>query len=425
MKVNVETLSPIERKLSIEVDPAQVLQELDRAYTTLSRRVQLPGFRAGKVPRRILEQRFKDQVEADVMQTLVEKAYLDAIREHNVEAVSSPTITNDRLKKDQPFTFQARVEVKPKLSPRDYKGLKLTRREAKVDDAKVQERIDQLRESMARLEPVSGRDTAQSGDFATIDYSATIDGKPFPGDTAKGVTVEVAPGELVQSKIAALEGVKVGDTKEIDYAFPADYAVDEVKGKTARFKLTLHGLKTRIIPEANDELAKEMGQGETLDALKAKIREDLEKGQKQANENEDREELFKALVAQNDFEVPKAMVDRAIDYMLEGALRMMMRSGLDPRALNLDFNRLREEMREKATLEVKGTLLTEAIAEQEKITTTDEEAEKKIEQLAADAGQPAANVKKQFRSPDQRRSLELRLREEKTIEFLKSVATYS
>lgn len=425
MKVNVEEVSPVERKLSIEVEKERVEEELNRAYDSLGRHVKIAGFRPGKVPRRLLQQRFKDEVEGDVIRKVVERAYLEAIREHNVEAVANPQVTPEGgLKPNEPFRFQARVEVKPKVEPKDYSGVPLQRRELKVDDQKVTERLEQLRQNLSRLEPVE-RDVAQAGDFAVIDFEATVDGAEFPGSKAENVQVELAPGELVESKIAALEGVKVGDTKEVDYAFPPDYQVEQVKGKTGHFKVRLKGLKVRIVPELNDDLAKEVQGGQTLDELKTRIRTDLEKAEKNKAESDDREALFKALVERNPFEVPKAMVERAIDMMLDGALRMMARSGVDPRALNLDFTRLREEMREKATLEVKGTLLLEAIAEREKIQTTDEDLEKRMEELAGDTQQALSQIRKHFRDPDQRRNLQLRLREEKTIEFLKASATYS
>ncbi len=424
MKVQVEELSPVEKKLSIEVDSTRVADELTRAYTTIGRQVKLPGFRQGKVPRRILEQRFREQVEDDVIQRVVQSAYMEAVREHNVDVVSQPQVTNSGLKPNAPFSFEARVEVKPKLEPKDYKELPLKKTEAGVDDAKVNEQLEKMRQSASRMEPITDRDVAASGDFATIDYEATIDGKPFVGSKAEDVVVEIAPGELVESNIAALEGVKVGDTKEIDYAFPQDYRVEDVKGKTAHFKLHLKGLKKKLIPELNEDFAKEVG-SQTVDELRGKVKADLERAQKSKAQVEERDALHKALIERNPFEVPKAMVERAIDSMLEGAMRQMARSGLDVRNLGLDFMRLRDEMRERAVQEVKGTLLLEAIAQKEGIQAGDEDVEKKIEELATEAGQPVANVRKYFKNPDDRLGLSLRLREEKTIEFLKAQAKYS
>lgn len=424
MKVQVEELSPVEKKLSIEVDSTRVADELTRAYAAVGKQVRLPGFRQGKVPRRILEQKFREQVEDDVIQRVVQSAYVEAITQHNVEPVSQPQVTNSGLKPGAPFSFEARVEVKPKIEAKDYKELPLKKTDTAVTDAQVDEQVEKMRQSASRLEPVADRDVAKAGDFATIDYDATIDGKPFTGNKAEGVTAEIAPGELVDSNIAALEGVKVGDTKELDYVFPQDYRVDEVKGKTAHFKIQVKGLKTKIVPELNDDFAKEAG-GENAADLRTKVRSNLEATQKSKAQNEERDAVFKVLIERNPFEVPKAMVERAIDSMLEGALRQMQRSGLDVRNLGLDFMRLRDEMRERAVQEVKGTLLLEAVAEKESIQATDADIEKKLEELATESGQPVANIRKYFTRPDDRLGLSLRLREEKTIEFLKAQAKYS
>jgi trigger factor len=419
MKVQVEEISPIERKLSIEVEPDQVEEELKRAYLQLSRKVRVPGFRPGKTPRRILEQKYRQEVEDDVVQRVVQLSYLKAIQDKNVEVVSNPRVTNDRLKPGQPFSFEARVEVKPKVDPKDYKGLELKRVDPAVPESKVDERLEQMRNRMARLEPLTGREVAQAKDYAVIDYEATQDGRPFPGSTAENVTVEVAPGEIVESNIAALEGVKVGESKEIDYAFPTDYHVESLRGKVAHFKIVLKGLKVQVTPELNDELAKDLGGGQTLAEMRAKVRKELEASAKAQAEQDERDALLNALVAKNPLEVPKAMVERAVDMMLEGALRSMARSGVDPRTLRLDFTRLRDEMRERATLEVKGSLLLEAIAQKESISATEADIQARVDKLAADAGSSAPQVRQHYKSTDERRGLGLRLREDKTVEFLK------
>ncbi len=425
MKVQVEELSPIERKLSIEVESAQVVKELERAYGTLSRQVKIPGFRPGKVPRRILEQRYKEQVEDDVVQQLVQKAYVDAIREHKVEAVSAPQITNPSgIKPEAPFSFEARVEVRPKVEPKDYEGLALTPQETTVGDDKVDARIEDMRQRMGNLVPVEGRDVAQAGDYAVVDFEGTVEGKTFPGSSAQDTHVEVVDGELTEGNVKALEGAKVGETKEISYTFPADYTVEEVRGKAATFKFTVKGLKHQVTPEVNDDLAKELGAGDTVADLKAKVRGQLEKSQKAQAEQKAREEVLEKLVEKNPFDVPRAMVDRAVDAMLRGALRSITQQGIDPRYLQLDFDKLREEMRPKAELEVRGTLLLEAIADKHDIKATDEDVEKKLQELAGESGLDIAQVRQQLRDPEAKEALAMRLREEKTVEFLKAHAKY-
>lgn len=425
MKVDVEELSPIARKLKIEVEPEKVREELDRAYSQLSRQVKVPGFRPGHIPRRILEQRYREHVEDDVVQSVVRRAYVAALDEKKIDPVGSPNVHAGKLTQGAPYSFEATIEVKPSLDPKEYRELPLKKADAAVDEAKVDERLEAMRNRLGTLEPIEDRDVAQTGDFATLDYDGTVDGKEFPGGKAENITVEVAEGELVEGKIPQLAGAKVNETKEVDYSFPAEYPVEEVKGKTAHFKLHLKGLKKQVTPELNDDFAKEVGGGDTLEALKAKVRKDLEDSAKLEAEREERDAMIAALLAKNPFEAPQAMIDRAAEMMLEGALRQFTRSGIDPRQLNLDFERLRAEMRPRAETEVKGTLLFEAIAQKENIAPSDEDVDQKIAQLAEQYEQPLHLVKKQFRSPEQREGLRLRLREEKTVEFLRSHAKYS
>jgi trigger factor len=304
MKVQVEELSPVERKLSIEVPPEQVQAELGRAYAQLGRSVRLPGFRPGKVPRRILEQRFKGEVEDDVARRLVERAYLSAISEHHVDAVGAPQLTPVRLDQEKPFAFEARVEVRPKVDPKDYQGLPFKRVEVVVTDAEVDERLEAMRQRVARLEPVEGRTVAETGDFAIVNYTGTIAGEPFPGSAAEDVTVEVAAGDLMRGNVLELAGTVVGQKRELDHTFAADDPEAARAGKTAHFSFTLKGLKRQLVPPLDDDFAKEVGGGETLAELKAKVRGDLETAARNRAAQEEREQLVKGLVERNPFDLP-------------------------------------------------------------------------------------------------------------------------
>ena len=422
MKVQVEELSPVERKLSIEVPPEQVQSELGRAYAQLGRSVRLPGFRPGKVPRRILEQRFKGEVEDDVTRRLVERAYLSAISEHHVDAVGTPQLTPVRLDQEKPFAFEARVEVRPKVDPKDYRGLPFKHVAVAVTDAQVDERLEAMRQRVARLEPVEGRTVAETGDFAIVDYTGTIDGQPFPGSAAEDVTVEVAAGDLMRGNVPELAGMVVGQKRELDHAFAADDPEEARAGKTAHFSFTLKGLKRQLVPPLDDDFAKEVGGGETLAELRSKVRGDLETAARNGAAQDERDQLVKGLVERNPFDLPKAMIERGLDAMLDGALRMMARQGLDPSRLNLDFSSLRDEMRPKAEAEVRGALLLQAVAEKEGLSVKSEDLDARIAQYATESGAPLHQVRKAFKEPEQRRALEQRVREEKTVEFLKAAA---
>jgi len=257
-----------------------------------------------------------------------------------------------------------------------------------------------------------------------IDFDALKGGQPFPGNTGRNVSVEVEPGELIEGKLPQLEGQKLGEARTFDYAFPADYRVEEVKGQTASFTATLKELKERKLPELNDDFAKSQGV-DTVDALKAKIRADLERAIKSRLETDARENVLKALIEKNPFECPPSMIQRGIDSMLDGALGSLMRSGVDPRMLNLDWNKLREDMRPRAEVEVRGALILEALGKAEQLSVSDEDVEKKLAELAASAGVPVAQAKKSYAGAEALSSLKSRIIEDKALELVKQHATWS
>jgi trigger factor len=425
MKVQVEELSPIEKKLSIEVEASVVANELKTAYQTLSRQVKIAGFRPGHIPRHILEQRFKSEVEEDVSRRVMVKAYLDAIKKHDVEAVGDPHLQNGKLSTQEPYAFTARVEVKPRVQAKDYQGLKLTRREVEIGAAEVDDRIATLRERQADLAVVEAR-PLKKGDYAVIDFTATVEGKDFPGGKAEGVTVEVAEGALIEGNVPEIEGVSPGGQKEFDYTFPAEYRVEEVKGKVARFNVTVKEVKERKLPELNDPFVAALGMGvHTVDELKAKVKKDMERAKKSKASFDDREEIFKALIEKNPFDLPRSMLERGVDMLFEGAMRSIMRAGVDPRQMGIDVPQIRNEMRPKAEVEVRGQLILEAIGRQEKVEVSDAEFEKKLEELAEETGSPLSKVRKELKTQEAREGLEHRIREEKTLALVKSQAQYS
>ncbi len=426
MKIEVEALSPVEKKVTVEVDPERVGRELDRAYSSLGRRVKLRGFRAGKAPRKVLERHFRDEVERDVVQQLVSSSFGEAVRDQNIDAVAPPRVdvAPPGLQPAAPLRFTARVEVKPKLEPRDYRGLEATRRPVEVTDAMIGDELTRIQDGMAQLVPVEGRFDAQEGDYAVVDHHATADGMPFEGGDAEGVTVRVGPGELVDGFLPQLAGKKLGETIAVDQAFPADYRVESLRGKVAHFTITLKGLKTRQVPSLDDELAKDLGlEGiETLDALRARIRADIEKREQRRSESELRDALVKAALVKNDFEVPPALVERAIDGMIQGAADRFARQGVDIRQMGLDIPRLRADLRDQALLQVKSALLLEAIADQEKVEVTDEDVQAELARTATELKMPLAKVQQQMRGSEARAALRNKIREDKALALLTSEA---
>jgi trigger factor len=426
MKIHVESVSPVERKVTIEIDPDQVAREIEKAYLGLGRRVKLRGFRPGKAPRNVLERHFKDQVESEVVEKLVSSTFGEAVRQESIEAVAPPAVSlgEGGLAAGQPLRYTARVEVKPRIEPRDYRGLEIARKAPEVTDPMVSDELGGIQDRMSELVPAEGRLEAQEGDWAVVDHDGTIDGAPFEGSKVEGVTVRVGPGPLWQGNVGALAARRLGETIEIEETFPANHRNPALAGKTARMKVTLQGIRERRVPPLDDALARSVGiEGvETLDALRARVRADLERREKRRAETETREALVKAALARNEFEVPPALVERAIDNLIEGAAERFARSGIDLRQLGLDLPRMRADLREQALTTVRGALLLEAIAETEKLEATDEDVEAEIGKIAEESGLPPARLRKQLGGAEARSALRNRIREDKAMAILTSHA---
>jgi trigger factor len=426
MKIQVENVSPVERKVTVEVDPDRVARELEKSYAGLGRRVKLKGFRPGKTPRKVLERHFKGEVEGEVLDRIVQQTFAEAVKVESIPAIAPPHVSvTDGVAEGKPLRYTARVEVKPTVEPRDWRGLEVERREPKVSDDDVQAELTKLQDSLAQLAPVEGRFDAQEGDWAEIDHEGTIDGRPFEGSSARGVTVQIAQGSIAEGNLAALAGKRLGETVELDETFPEDHRNPALRGKVAHMRVTLRALKQRQVPPLDDALAKGLGREgiETLDALRARIREDLEKREKRKAEAEFKDALVKAALARNEFEVPPALVERAIDGMLEGAAERFARSGIDIRKLELDFARMRADLREQALLQVRGALLLEALADSERIEVSEEDLQAEAARIADEMGVPLARVQQQLRGAEPRAALRSRVREEKAVALLASVAS--
>ncbi len=422
----VEDLSPVVKKVSVELAPDRVKAALETAYTSVSRTVKLKGYRQGHVPRRLVERYFGDDVKKDVAQKLVTGSIHEALAEHKLDPVAPPRVENGAVEPGQPFKYTATVEVRPRVEPKDYEGLSAPKIDTEVKDVEVDERIEEMRKEHSMFVPVEGRDVAEQGDYASCDYEGFVDGAPLRGAKREGVLLEVVPGSLLENKAEALLGAKVGETREIGVTFPNDYAVEELRGKEARFQVAVKGLKKREVPALDDAFVQDLGgEQKTLSDLRAKLRGEMEQQKKDRAEGEQREKLLEALVEKNPIEAPPALVERNVDAMLQGMLEGFMRRGIDPRQLGINLDKMRDELRARALLEVKGYLLLEAIAEKEKLEASEEDLDKHFDKMAADLHQPAEKVKAAFRRNDSLDSLKARLRQDKALAFLLAKANFT
>ena len=416
MQVSIEEVNATRRKLAIEVPLEAVTAELDRAFGRVQREAKLKGFRPGKAPRAVLERYFGDQVRADVLSHLIEHSYSDAVKEAGLRPVGPPEIVPEDVAAGKPLRYSATVDILPKIEVTDYEGLPAKRPRRAVGDADVDRAVEHLRESLAELRPVEDRDEIREGDFVAMDYDAKVDGKPLAGGKRENRLIELGKGAVPAEIERALVGAKVGETKQVDVDFPAEHADASVAGKTVRFEVTPRGIREKILPAADDELAKEHGECATFEELKKKLGERIEQSYRREGDEQVRDQVATELVRRNAFEVPKSLIDRQVDAFVED---LFARLGDRRAELERDTERiekLREDYRPRAEHQVRAVLALDALVSQKSIEIGDDVVDKRIADMAAQAGEQAARLREYYRDAGVRAELRARLARESALE---------
>ena len=421
MKTEIVDVNETRKNLRVEIPQDVVDAEIDRITRDYSRKARVPGFRPGKAPSRVIKQRYKDQILHDVVHDLIPRAVDDALRERGVEAVDTPDIRDVTVDEGQPLTFTASFDTVPSFDPGDYTTVALTRTASKVEEEAVDLAMQRLRDRAARFEPVEGRGV-DHGDTITVDLQRLADGKP---DTHDNVSIELGAKANPPGFDEQLLGLEVGATKSFDIHYPADHPIGELAGTDVSYTVTVKGIKRRILPELDDEFAKDLGEFETLDALRARVREDLEHEARHAAERDVRAQLMKQLAARVPFEVPPSLIDREIDRRLEEFAHRLIEQNIDPRQAGIDWNAFRESQREVAREAVAGAIVLDEVARREQLDVTNEEIDQEIGRHAERTGRTPAAVRARLVSEGGLSRVSAGLRREKSIDFLMARATLS
>ncbi len=443
MKTEFIDVNETQKNLVVEIPSTIVDAEIDKVARDYSKAARIPGFRPGKVPAKVVRQRFRDQILHDVAHGLIPRAVDTALRERGVEPVDTPDIRDVVVEEGQPLRFTATFETVPPIEPGDYAGFRLQEKASNVDDAAVQQALAGLRDRAARYEPVEGRST-EMGDSVQMDMERTarpkpaddeplvvIAGEPAPPrapaqpqtDRHDGVTVEIGAPANPPGFDDELLGMSAGESKTFDVQYPADYAIGELAGTTVTYVVHVKAIRKRVVPELDDEFAKDVGEFENLDALRTRVRADLEHEAKHESQGEMRGELLKQLASRVTFDVPAVLLDREIDRRVEDFVRRLMDQQIDPMKVNINWEEFREKQREAAADSVRGALALDEIARRENIAATDAEIEAEMEKYAERTGRSAATVRARLEKEGGIARLYSGLRREKTVDFLMSRAT--
>ncbi|WP_432823358.1 trigger factor [Trichloromonas sp.] len=422
MNVTIDDISSVKKKLSFEVAAETVDAEIEKAYQKIAKSAKIKGFRPGKAPRSVVEKHYAPQMEEQVLGRLINDSYFKALVEHRVAAITDPEIVESSpLQKGQAFTYQAHVEIKPEVEVKDYAGLTLQKEKFEADPTVVDTRLDEMLAGRAQMQ-VSERDAAQSGDQVVIDFEGFVDGVAFDGGKAAGHQLELGSGSFIPGFEEQLEGMTRGEEKEIEVSFPAEYGNKELAGKPSVFKVKLHEIKEKVVPELNDDFAKGFG----LESL-AELREKLEENHRTQEQNridgDLREKLMEALIERNPMEVPEAMVSSQLDYMLGNIRNRLQQQGMSLEMMGMNEESFKQMYRETAVAQVKGSLLLEGVARQEKLSADPSEVDGKLEEIAKMSNAPLDAVKKYYASDEARRGLMAQIVEEKAMRLLLDKST--
>ncbi len=417
LRVTTREQGPVVRQLEVEVDARHVRRAFDRAYRELAQQARVRGFRPGKAPRSILEKLYGASLAEQIEQTLVSETLPDAVEQAGLELITEPQIEAGTLSADGDFRYTARVEVKPEIALPETRGLPARRLPVQVTDKDLERELEALRQRSAPLiEEPEGTAVAE-GHSVQIDFVGRIDGKAFEGGSGRGVDLEIGSGRFIPGFEDQLLGAVAGEDREVRVRFPDDYGSREVAGKDAVFAVHVVEIKRRRVPDLDDEFAKDLGEFETLDALRDRMRSDLTSAHLAEAQNALRRSLMDVLIERTPFEVPPGLVANELERQLAAARRRLQGSVPEP-ALHAQLERWKEDWRARVVREVREGLLLEAVAAAEAISVADEEVEKRIEEVARGQGTDAGSLRRAIGGDNLRRALRGQLMDERALDFL-------
>jgi trigger factor len=420
MQVTIEDVSSVKKILHIEIPEDKVAREIDNAYKNLKKTANIKGFRPGKAPRSVLERLYKKDVHNNVSSKLLQDSFVEAIKETDLNIVGNPKIDPPGLNEKGPYKYDATVEIKPEIEDIDFKGLTLKKNLYKVTDQEMNAQVTMLQKNLAQQNPIKEDRAVQKDDFVLIDYEGFKDGSPF-AETQKteNFTMKVGTGQIYKTFDEQLIGMKPGDNREMKVNFPEDYFNDKLANLEINFQVTLHEIREEVLPEIDDEFAKRLGQYETLDDLKNVITDNLNQGYAKRVEQEINEQIFEALIAKSEFEVPDSMVDYELEVIIEEAERSFAYHNKSMEDLGFSREILSEKYRDTAEKKVRRHLILGKIIEQEDMTLSDQELEEGFKEMAQTFNQPIEGIKDYYKeNQDKIEFLKHTLLEKKAVKLI-------
>jgi trigger factor len=409
------------RELELEIPAEEVSKASEKVAKEFAKMARVPGFRPGKAPISLIKRRFAEDIKTEVLQNLVPETVEKAVAEQKLSPVSQPQVDKLEFREGEPVKFRASFDVLPEFTLANYKNLEIEMPEMNLTDEDVNKALAEMQQRAAAFTPVEGR-AVQNDDFVQVKLNGTPEGGGEPLQ-AESVLCHVGAEETMEPFNENLRGANVGDHKDFDVNYPADYPDPKLAGKLFHYSVNVLGIKTKKLPELNDEFAKDVSDATSLDELKTKIKESLEHERDHRQKDLQREKVIGELVKLHDFPVPESLVEHQMDVRLERVVRSLAQQGVDPRAVNVDWVTLRRRQEERAKDDVKAELVIDRIASEEKIEVTDEELDHEVEHMAGHSGESAEAFRARLTKQGALDRMKAKLRSDKTIDWLAQSAS--
>lgn len=408
------------RELELEIPAEEVSKKIESVAKEFARLATIPGFRRGKAPVSLIRRRFADDIKGEVLQTLVPERVEKAVAEQKLTPVSQPKVDKLDFNEGQPLKFRAVFEVMPEFELGSYKGLQLEVPAMDITEEDLKKTLDEMRDRAATFAPVEGR-AIQDGDFAQVKLLGTPEGGGDPLQ-AESVLCHIGAEETMEPFNTNLKGAKVGEHKNFDVEYPADYPDPKLAGKKYHYAVEVLGIKTKKLPDLNDDFAKDVSDATTLEDLKKKVREGLEHERDHKHKELLHEKVLAELVKLHDFPVPESLVEQQMDVRLERVVRSLAAQGVDPRAVNVDWVALRRRQADRARDDVKAELIIDRIASAENIDVSEEDVSRELEHVAGHSGESAEALRARLTKQGTLDRMKAKLRSDKTLDWIEQNA---
>lgn len=423
MKFRVEEVSPLERKLNVEVPVEVIVQSYTKVFKEIQKQAQIKGFRKGKAPIKVIRTMYKDRVQEDVVKDVIQTGFFQAIQEHKLDPIGEPNFEFEQILEDKSFTFSAAFEVRPEVKVKSYKELPVVREKLVVDAAKVADILTNLQKGQAESVAVFEDRAVRMGDVAVLDFDGFVNGEALEGGSAQNHELELGSQSFIEGFEEGLVGMKIGDAREIPLKFPEVYHAAHLAGQPVTFKVKLNGIKAKKVPELNDDFAKSLDpKFKTLDDLKSEIENDLKQNEMRRIDEDTRSRLLKKLVEVNPVLVPPSMLANQKQMLIEDFGRRMRSQGMTEEQFKEYQVKWDQDFTNTASQMIQSSFLLSEIAADNKITASREDLQKKIQEFADRSQIDVTRVQEFYNQPEQMNRLRFQVIEEKVVSLLLETA---